>query len=95
MYFAVIYEPGPNRTERGSEPSQPLDGHIRHQQEQLRKGVLVMGGPFSDRPGGMAVFEAETQEEIESILAADPSIQEGYYTATIYPWRVVSRREAA
>jgi uncharacterized protein YciI len=35
-----------------------------------------LGGPFADRSGGLIIFEAESVEAAESIIAADPFVWE-------------------
>jgi len=35
-----------------------------------------LGGPFADRSGGLIIFEAESVETAESIIAADPFVRE-------------------
>jgi len=51
MHFAVIYAPGPNWTDKVPEQAEQTNGHIAHQQRQLKEKALVLGGPFTDRPG--------------------------------------------
>jgi uncharacterized protein YciI len=35
-----------------------------------------VGGPFADRSGGLITFEADSLEQAEGIIAADPFMQE-------------------
>jgi uncharacterized protein YciI len=93
MHFAVIYAPGPAWTESETEHNQVLERHIAYQRRRLAEGSLFLGGPFAGGPGGMAVFEAASKEEVEAILAEDPAIASGFYVVTIHPWRIASRRE--
>ena len=40
-------------------------------------GLLgYLGGPFADSSGGLIIFEAESVETAESIIAADPFVRE-------------------
>ena len=35
-----------------------------------------LGGPFDDRSGGLISFEADSREEAEVLIAADPFVRE-------------------
>jgi uncharacterized protein YciI len=35
-----------------------------------------MGGPFADRSGGLITFEADSNEEADRLIAADPFVQQ-------------------
>jgi uncharacterized protein YciI len=35
-----------------------------------------LGGPFADRSGGLITFEADSLEQAEDIIAADPFVRE-------------------
>ena len=35
-----------------------------------------LGGPFEDRSGGLVSFEADSREEAEMLIAADPFVRE-------------------
>ncbi len=35
-----------------------------------------LGGPFADRSGGLIMFEADSLEAAESVIAADPFVRE-------------------
>jgi uncharacterized protein len=35
-----------------------------------------LGGPFADRSGGLITFEADSLEQAEGFVAADPFVQE-------------------
>ncbi len=49
-----------------------------------------MGGPLADGSGGLVVFTAESQEEVEALLSSDPAIADGILAATVKKWaRVV------
>lgn len=66
----------------------PLDGalvraHVEHLRALERQGRLVLCGPFSDYPGGMVVFTAESPEDAKAIAEADPFISSGRKTFTL------------
>ena len=71
MRFAYVYfmkdEPA---GVRGVAPE-----HAAYWQRLGPRGYL--GGPFSDRSGGLISFEAESGEEAEELAAKDPFRREG------------------
>jgi uncharacterized protein len=56
----------------------------------IQKGQLFASGPFEDGYGALIVYEADSPEAVEALMAADP-----FYTAgvcgwwTVRPWNVV------
>jgi uncharacterized protein YciI len=50
-----------------------------------------MAGPYLDETGGLIIFEADDQAEVESLIAADPFKIEGVFATTeIIPWKQVA-----
>lgn len=92
--FAIIYEPGPNWIKGRSIYEQDLMRHGQYMQKLLKDGILEMGGPFSDSSGGMAIINVADADEAQKILADDPSITMGVFTAKLRPWYVVFRANA-
>lgn len=43
-------------------------------------GKLVMAEPFSDRPGGLFVYEAASRKEALNLVEQDPYAIEGVFT---------------
>ena len=52
----------------------------------FQKGKLRDGGPFLDDKRGLFVFVAANEAEAKAILAADPAIRDGIFTARLHPW---------
>ncbi len=51
---------------------------------------LVISGPFSDDGGGLLVYETDTPEEAEKLVANDPFAKQGVFTSwEIRPWNVI------
>jgi uncharacterized protein len=56
----------------------------------MQQGKLVISGPFSDDSGGLLVYEAETPEQVEQLIAADPFAISGVFVSwEIRTWNVV------
>jgi uncharacterized protein len=54
-------------------------------------GSLLMAGPFADERGGLIVFEAEDEAEVQRLMADDPFTIEGVFATTeIRPWTLVA-----
>jgi uncharacterized protein YciI len=88
VHFAVIYTPGSSWTDEAGKQQAIVQQHVAYQDEQYGKHIMLMGGPFIDRPGGMAVFNIETKIQLDAILAQDPSVVAGFYIVAIYPWYI-------
>ena len=65
---------------------QNLLEHGNYMKRLYDKGHLTDGGPFTDDTGGLSIFRAESIEEAQKLLAADPAIIKGVFQATIHPW---------
>jgi hypothetical protein len=61
-------------------------GHRDYMQKLLDAGKLVLGGPYADGTGGMALIEVETEEEAAAILADDPAIVNGVFIGELRQW---------
>jgi uncharacterized protein YciI len=54
------------------------------------KGQLAASGPFTDDSGALIIYEANTREEAEALLKADPFNQNGVFVSyQIKPWKPV------
>lgn len=88
--FVVEYAPGSNWRNRELQRPDDLQAHISYQQGWLKKGILLLGGPYEDAEGGMALFAVDSEEEIQALVAADPSVACGMYQVRVHRWRMVS-----
>lgn len=70
--------------------SQHRPAHREYLTELLHAGKIVAAGPFLDHFGALIVYEAETPEAAEALIAADPFKAAGVFVAwTVRPWKVV------
>ena len=71
--------------------NQALSEHSRYWQEQLRQGSAIlaggMGGDYWDNTA-MIIFEASSQADAESIVAADPAVKAYVFQAQVRPFDV-------
>jgi uncharacterized protein YciI len=59
--------------------------HLKHTQEFIARGELLLGGAFVDpADGGALLFKTPTREVVEAFARADPYVTAGLVTS----WRV-------
>ena len=88
--FVVSYGKGKAWIEGKSIFEQPLDKHLAYMRDLNARGILVLGGPFTDDLGGLIVVRAQTQEDADAIWANDPAVQAGVMVAEAHPWMLMA-----
>ena len=65
-----------------------LQEHLAHQDEQAKRGLIVMAGPFGDKSDwrGLLLYDCETKEEVEGYLRRDPLVARGRLKYDLHPW---------
>ena len=69
--------------------------HVAYWQTLADKGTAVAFGPVADPTGswGVAIVEAETADEVDTIRAADPVVTSALGPVDIYPMpNAITRR---
>ena len=65
--------------------------HRTYLKAQADAGSLLMAGPFDDVSGGLIVIEAESIDEVQAIMDADPFTTGGVFASMeIKPFTVVA-----
>ena len=85
-YFVGIYARGPNWLLGKTITEQPLEAHFAYMEKLQDDHVLVLGGPFKDDEGALAVIEASSLAEAQLIFAADPGVERGVFSVSVHPW---------
>ena len=86
--FAVRITYGDRAVRDQSRPA-----HRAYLEEQLDRGNLVQSGPFSDDSGALLIYEADSQESLQAILANDPYWTSGSLSDVIVKeWTIVFQR---
>ena len=85
MYFMSIntFKPGGDR----AQINKVIRLHRDWAKKQLAAGVLVQAGKWGDN-GGMIVVKAESREEADTVVNADPLVEAGlimFETAELHP----------
>jgi uncharacterized protein YciI len=56
----------------------------------MKQGKMVITGPFVDDSGGLLVYEADTEAQVEDMIKGDPFYKCGVFqTWVIRPWKIV------
>jgi len=69
-----------------------LAEHLRWAIKAEQRGELFASGPFLDEDaepgeaGGMSIFRGASKREVRQLLADDPFIKNGVYTADVKKW---------
>ncbi len=90
QYYFVMLVEGPKRKEitDKNEIAKLQEGHMANIGRLNKEGKLLLAGPFGDdtKWRGIFVFDCETKEEVEQLLATDPMIKAGRLGYEIHPW---------
>jgi uncharacterized protein YciI len=82
-YFAVMYEYTNNPEQRDLHRPE----HVRFLAGLHDAGVLLVSGPVDG--GALLIFEGTSDEQLASLLNADPFHREGLISSrTVAPWNV-------
>lgn len=88
QYWFVMLMKGSNRSQDSATAAQLQAGHMANMDTMYYAGKLKVAGPFGDNGNwrGIFIFDCETREEVEKLLATDPAIAAGRLTYEIHPW---------
>ena len=84
--YLVVYKPGPAWLPGKPMNQQKLAPHAAYIRKLTAEGKVVAGGPWVGSDGGMAIVRAASAEDARAILAADPAITGGVFTAELQTW---------
>jgi uncharacterized protein YciI len=87
--FAVILKPVRENFVATITPEEIeiVERHFAHFSELHERGRLKYAGRCEDGFLGLALFEAESAEEVERFMAQDPAVTGGVMTHTVKAWR--------
>ncbi|MDH5507524.1 MAG: YciI family protein [Anaerolineae bacterium] len=88
-YF-IRHLPGPAWIAGKGFAEQSLLEHGSYIHRLYQQGILLEGGPFLDDQGGLAIIQVESQAQAEQIVAEDPAVVSGIFTAELHPWMRVN-----
>ena len=88
-YVFCLLKSGTNKTASKEETQKLFEGHMANIGKLAKEGKLVVAGPFmkNDRNyRGIYIFNVETVEEAQALVATDPAIQAKLLEAELTPW---------
>jgi len=65
-----------------------FEDHLRYL-EGIAKERFFMGGGFTEKPGGMTIFEAKDIAEAKKVSNGDPLISRNLYRYDLTEWEMV------
>lgn len=68
---------------------QYIPAHHGYVRELIARGHKAKSGYWAVRGGGMMIFEAESMEQAQAIVAEDPLIKNDCVDYQLYEWRLV------
>jgi uncharacterized protein YciI len=64
--------------------------HREYAQKLRAEGKIVIAGPFRDGAGALIIYEANSQDEAESLASNDPFFKCGAWAShEIHPWEII------
>jgi uncharacterized protein YciI len=96
VLFLATRLPGPDWN-----PSEPMDrqagwqAHAEFMNALVAKGFIVLGGPVGDGRRFVHACEAGSADEVRALFAADPWRSNMLELASVEPWEIVLRHDAA
>lgn len=89
MYYLVILKTGKADVKDDATKTILFRGHMDNITKLSKEGKLIVAGPLQDNPDnyrGLFIFSAQSKEEVEEYLKADPAITAGIFEPVIYNW---------
>ena len=84
--FIFIYRPGPVWKPGRPMREQGLMPHGAYIKDLLDRGILFAAGPLPDVDGGLAIVRAASLDEAKGLLASDPAVTSGIFSAEVQSW---------
>ncbi len=75
----VRFRAGPTWTSGPPDDQPGWDEHAAFVDDLVERGLMVMGGPFSDSSGSLMLFEGVGEDEVRRLLADDPFVLNGVF----------------
>ena len=86
-WFVLMHTPGPAWDQNLSFYDQAgIEQHKTFMSGLLETGDMVMGGPFLDNSGGMAILKVESIDVALAIANRDPAVQAGILKVDVKSW---------
>lgn len=88
-YLAVVLSQGSMwDTHKSRDEQEGMKEHRAYMLSLFEHGEIVLGGPFLDRPGGVAVYRTKSRDQAEQLAGSDPGVRSGLIRAEVTRWRL-------
>jgi uncharacterized protein len=67
---------------------QLISDHFEYLKQALKHGQLILAGPCLDAAFGLVIYRADSMEEAQRFMEADPAIQQGLMIADLHEYRI-------
>jgi uncharacterized protein len=69
------------------EQGRPIQEHLDTMRDRYDEGRLLLGGPFTDSAGGIAVLDVEDESAAVALMEADPGVRAGVLVYELHAMR--------
>ena len=83
---AIYHDPLPCAPQELADTLMPA--HAAHVRAGAEKGLVLLGGPKAEEPGGFLILRSDSREELDRFLNADPLVVHGVQHFRVTPWKV-------
>ncbi|GIQ67219.1 hypothetical protein DUZ99_17610 [Xylanibacillus composti] len=63
--------------------------HLAYLDKRRAEGAIFANGRFVDGAGGLVIYKAENEQQVEEMVKQDPYIIEGARSYEIHEWEIV------
>lgn len=74
------------------EESRIIERHFEYLQKREVEGRLILAGRIEDGRFGIALIEANSENEAKQIMADDPAVKEGIFSGELLQFRLAISR---
>jgi uncharacterized protein YciI len=85
-FFVILYAPGPQWKPGVPMKEQGLGAHHAYMQALHDGHKLFAAGPLLESNGGLLIVKADNLDGARDIVARDPAIVAGIFTAQVQSW---------
>jgi uncharacterized protein YciI len=93
-HYLIIYRPPREGFAENATPEESavIERHFEYLQSRETEGRLILAGRTEDARMGIAVIEANSENESKQIMADDPAVKEGVFSGELLPFRLALLR---
>ncbi|WP_242939541.1 YciI family protein [Sulfobacillus thermosulfidooxidans] len=64
--------------------------HLAYLKQLHQHGKVAWAGPFTDKSGGMVIYQTDNTEEAMELAHNDPAVTSGARTVVVKPWELLN-----